>query len=152
MAQVPEANRIQVMPLDGTAPAPVPAAAGGGVAASFAGDYVSTYLRSTFSSLQASSTRELRPMSEFLAKDRFNLPAGPRDVVPRVKANLGYYSANYAAIFILLAVYCVFVIFTVFFSSFFSFCFSFCSFSSCFSLFHSSAADNIGFNNITIHP
>lgn len=97
----PDPNRIQPINLEGS-PAPPQTSA-----TPFTGDYVSSYLRSTFQTLQSNSTKELRPLSDFLAKDKFSLPG--RDVVSRIKINLGFYSSNYAAIFIVLAIYCVFV-------------------------------------------
>jgi hypothetical protein len=99
MAQ-PDPNRIQPLTLDESLPAQQ---APGGLAS----EYVTSYLKSTFQNFQANSTKELRPMSDFFAKEKFSLPG--RDVVSRVKTNLGFYSSNYATVFILLAIYCVYV-------------------------------------------
>ncbi|KAF2265620.1 prenylated rab acceptor 1 [Lojkania enalia] len=56
---------------------------------------------------QSLSTRfaNLRPISEFLDVKRLSKPANFGEVQSRVNYNLGYFSSNYAAVFVMLSIY-----------------------------------------------
>ena len=47
----------------------------------------------------------LRPISEFLDVKRVSKPANFSEVQSRVNYNLGYFSSNYAAVFVMLSIY-----------------------------------------------
>lgn len=47
----------------------------------------------------------LRPISEFLDVKRISKPANFSDVQSRINYNLGYFSSNYAAVFVMLSIY-----------------------------------------------
>jgi len=47
----------------------------------------------------------LRPISEFLDVKRISKPANFGEVQSRVNYNLGYFSSNYAAVFVMLSIY-----------------------------------------------
>jgi PRA1 family protein 1 len=47
----------------------------------------------------------LRPISEFLDFKRISKPANFSEVQSRVNYNLGYFSSNYAAVFVMLSIY-----------------------------------------------
>ncbi|KAI9748112.1 MAG: hypothetical protein M1815_003603 [Lichina confinis] len=47
----------------------------------------------------------LRPVSEFLDLKRLSKPANFADVQSRVNYNLGYFSSNYAVLFVMLSIY-----------------------------------------------
>ncbi|KAH7355846.1 prenylated rab acceptor 1 [Pyrenochaeta sp. MPI-SDFR-AT-0127] len=47
----------------------------------------------------------LRPISEFLDVKRVSKPANFGEVQSRVNYNLGYFSSNYAAVFVMLSIY-----------------------------------------------
>ena len=56
---------------------------------------------------QAITTRfaNLKPISEFLDLKRLSKPASFSDVQTRVNYNLGYFSSNYAVLFVMLSIY-----------------------------------------------
>ncbi|KAM3085726.1 Prenylated Rab acceptor 1 [Clarireedia jacksonii] len=56
---------------------------------------------------QSLSTRlaNLKPISEFLDFKRLSKPANFSEVQSRVNYNLGYFSSNYAAVFLMLSIY-----------------------------------------------
>jgi len=56
---------------------------------------------------QSLSTRfaNLRPVSEFLDLKRLSKPANFGEVQSRVNYNLGYFSSNYAVVFVMLSIY-----------------------------------------------
>ena len=56
---------------------------------------------------QSLSTRfaNLRPISEFLDLKRLSKPQNFGEVQTRVNHNLGYFSSNYAAVFVMLSIY-----------------------------------------------
>jgi hypothetical protein len=47
----------------------------------------------------------LRPISEFLDIKRFSKPANFGEIQSRVNYNLGYFSSNYAVVFVMLSIY-----------------------------------------------
>ncbi|KAF2255411.1 prenylated rab acceptor PRA1 [Trematosphaeria pertusa] len=47
----------------------------------------------------------LRPISEFLDVKRLSKPANFSEVQSRINYNLGYFSSNYAAVFVMLSIY-----------------------------------------------
>lgn len=50
---------------------------------------------------------EVRPWGEFFNAKRFSKPSSAADISKRVFANIKLYQANYFAIFVLLAIYCM---------------------------------------------
>ncbi|KZF24672.1 prenylated rab acceptor 1 [Xylona heveae TC161] len=53
----------------------------------------------------ASRFANLRPVSEFLDLKRLSKPANFGEVQSRVNYNLGYFSSNYAVVFVMLSIY-----------------------------------------------
>src|SRR5271163_1422072 len=53
----------------------------------------------------ASRFANLKPISEFLDLKRLSKPANFSEVQTRVNYNLGYFSSNYAAVFVMLSIY-----------------------------------------------
>ena len=53
----------------------------------------------------ASRFANLKPISEFLDFKRLSKPANFGEVQTRINYNLGYFSSNYAAVFIMLSIY-----------------------------------------------
>ncbi|KAI5304045.1 hypothetical protein KEM56_006911 [Ascosphaera pollenicola] len=53
----------------------------------------------------ASRFANLRPLSEFFDVKRFSKPQGFGEVQSRVNYNLGYFSSNYAVIFVMFSIY-----------------------------------------------
>jgi hypothetical protein len=53
----------------------------------------------------ASRFANLRPISEFLDVKRISKPANFSEVQSRINYNLGYFSSNYAAVFVMLSIY-----------------------------------------------
>ena len=62
-----------------------------------------------FSSVRSQSLAarfsNLKPISEFLDLKRLSKPANVADVQSRVNHNLGYFSSNYAVVFVMLSIY-----------------------------------------------
>lgn len=72
-------------------------------------DAITSRFGDRFNSLRSQSVSSrfanLRPVSEFLDLKRLSKPANFGEVQSRVNYNLGYFSSNYAVVFVMLSIY-----------------------------------------------